>query len=373
MRRTEYVGARAAWQVQAVALLLQTLPLVDYGRLVKRQMLARILIWMCASRSTATAASRRTTIGVCDETLRKAVVASLPEIDQLPRLVQASLVAVLPRLRRARKKRGFDIAIDVHHQPYYGKRQPGVVRVKQKQGTKLFWSVATAAIVHRGQRLTLAVAPVTSHRAEDVLIGLWPQLKGLKIRRLLLDRGFYSAEVVAWLQARRIWFVMPMIHRGRAPRSRRAGTGTAPFFVRGRRGFTTYTWRQKRGTRRQVRVKVAIIPADDRRRRPLVYAFAGRLPNLGYCRWLYRKRFGIETSYRQARQSRAWTTSRNERWRRLLLVLSFVIRNVWLLLQASQRQAPRSQRLTFAFFLAQLIGLLSLELAQNPRGPPDAL
>jgi hypothetical protein len=141
-------------------------------------------------------------IGGCfgRDVARKAVVASLPEIEELPRVVRASLSPALPRLRKACKKRGFDVAIDVHHQPYYGQRQPGIVRGKARQGTKSFWSVATAALVHRGERLTLAVVPVTSHRGDDVLANLWPQVKKLrlKIRRLLLDRGFYSAEVVTW-------------------------------------------------------------------------------------------------------------------------------------------------------------------------------
>jgi Transposase DDE domain len=374
MRRSEYVRGSVPWQGQAVALLLRELPLVDYGRLVTRHTIARVLVWMCAARATASAASLRTSVGVSDETIRKALVASLPEIEELPRLVRASLSPALTRLRKAGKKRGFDVAIDVHHQPYYGQRQPGIVRGKARQGTKSFWSVATAAIVHRGERLTLAVVPVTSHRGDEVLANLWPQLKKLrlKIRRLLLDRGFYSAEVVTWLQERRIWFVMPMVRRGLSPRSGRPGSGTAPFFVRGRRGITTYRWKQRRRRRRWITVNVAIVPAEDRRRRPLVYAFAGRLPNLEYCRRIYKRRFAIETSYRQARQSRAWTTSRDPRRRRLLVVLSFVICNLWLLNREPRLFRTHNQRLTYALYLDLLIQLIQFELTQTTRGPPHA-
>ena len=371
MRRTQYRHAKSAWQAQVVNLLLETLPLVDYGRVVTRQMLARVLVWMSTVRGTVSCVPSRTKIGVSDETLRQALVASLPEIERLPLLIESSLSAWLPRLRRARKKRGFDVAIDLHHQPYYGKRQPGVFRGQAKLGTKLFWSTATAAIVHHGERLTLAVVPVTCNRMEEVLARLWPQLEklGLKVRRLLLDRGFYGAEVVAWLQARRVSFVMPMIRRGRPPRKGRGGTGTAPFFVRGRRGFATYTWQQKRRDRHRVTVKVAMVPHSDRRRRPLVFVYSGRLPNGEYCRRLYKKRFGIETTYRQAKQSRAWTTSRNERRCRLLIVLSFVIRNVWVLNQSHKPPTPRPQRLTYALFLDLLAELLRLDLTQPPRGP----
>ena len=43
----------------------------------------------------------------------------------------------------------------------------------------------------------------------------------------------------------------------------------------------------------------------------------------------YRRRFGIETSYRCAGQVRGWTTSPNPAYRFLLIALSFVLLNVW--------------------------------------------
>src|SRR4030066_67792 len=41
---------------------------------------------------------------------------------------------------------------------------------------------------------------------------------GVKPRYLLLDRGFYSVEVVRYLQAARYPFLMPVARRGRKPR-----------------------------------------------------------------------------------------------------------------------------------------------------------
>jgi hypothetical protein len=369
MRRTQYRQAGLDWQVRVVGLLLESLPLVDYGHLVTRLLLARVLVWMSVGRGTLSDAPRRMGIKISDETLRSAMIASLPENDHLVSLLNASLTAWLPHARR--RKRAFDVAIDLHHQPYYGKKQTGLFRGPPNQGTRLFWSIATMAIVHRGQKLTLAVVPVTTHRMDDVLKALWPQFRKLrlKLRRLLLDRGFYSADVISWLQRRRVSFVMPMIRRGRLPRKGKAGTGTAPFFVRGRRGFGSYTWRLKRRDRRQVTIKVAMVPPVDGRRRPLVFAFSGRLPNLEYCRQIYKKRFGIEASYRQFHQSRGWTTSRDERRRRLLIVLSFALRNVWLLIKP-QTPTPRPLQLTYAQFLDIIADTLRLDLTQPQRGPP---
>ena len=68
-----------------------------------------------------------------------------------------------------------------------------------------------------------------------------------------------------------------------------------------------------------------------------VYAFAGwgdtqavaetRRAWLGRRR--YRERFGIETSYRQKNQARAWTTSRDGVYRLLLEGLAHLLRQLW--------------------------------------------
>jgi len=71
-----------------------------------------------------------------------------------------------------------------------------------------------------------------------------------------------------------------------------------------------------------------------------VYAFAGWSSREGVavCRraWLarrrYRERFGIETSYRQKNQGRAWTTSKHPTYRLLLEGLSYLIRQLWVTL-----------------------------------------
>jgi hypothetical protein len=44
----------------------------------------------------------------------------------------------------------------------------------------------------------------------------------------------------------------------------------------------------------------------------------------------YRGRFGIESSYRQSRQARVFTTSRQPWYRLLIFGLSMMLRNLWL-------------------------------------------
>ena len=61
-------------------------------------------------------------------------------------------------------------------------------------------------------------------------------------------------------------------------------------------------------------------------------------------RRFYRRRFGIESSYRCAGQVRGWTTSPNAAYRFVLLALSFILLNVWLCLRWLFTQVPRGGR-----------------------------
>ena len=71
----------------------------------------------------------------------------------------------------------------------------------------------------------------------------------------------------------------------------------------------------------------------------------------------YRKRFGIESSYRCAGQVRGWTTSPNPAYRFVLITLSFVLLNVWVHLRWLYAQVPRRGRRWLKTKLIQLCRL----------------
>ena len=82
---------------------------------------------------------------------------TLEELPALESSLNGALTARLPaRLRRKRQR----IAIDFHDRPYYGKatqEEAKWVRGKAKDGTTRFFRIATAYIIHKGMRLTLAL------------------------------------------------------------------------------------------------------------------------------------------------------------------------------------------------------------------------
>ncbi len=66
-----------------------------------------------------------------------------------------------------------------------------------------------------------------------------------------------------------------------------------------------------------------------RQRKKLLYAISKVRRTWREIRELYRKRFGIETTYRQMNEARIKTCTRDPRARLLFVAIALVLRNVW--------------------------------------------
>ena len=142
-----------------------------------------------------------------DETARKALLATLPDYAVLQRQLNAALAGHLPKALRKHLQR---LAIDLTLIPYHGKPFRDlneIYRSQAKSGTSHFHAYATAYVVRKGQRYTVALTGVKKGESlKDVVQRLLRQAArvGIRTRLLLLDRGFYSVAVVRYLQAARI-------------------------------------------------------------------------------------------------------------------------------------------------------------------------
>ena len=296
MRRTHCTPRPAAAHAPAAALLARRLPLRGYKRSVPAAARARALALLGAWACSLHALARRLG-GPSHETLRRAFHAGRPTLARLDACLPALLRDALP----ARPpRRPVELAIDLHRRPFYGDRAtPGLLGGKAERGTRSFWTYATAVALAPGRRWTVGLARVRSNRMPAVLRALWPQVEasGLRVRRRLLDGGFYCAGVVRWLQRRGVPFVLPVPRKGTAGGTR-ALYGRPP-------GLTEYSWRPKGG--RRVTVRVAVVRRLLGRRRPrrrkvLVFAYGGLTD--GQARRagaVYRRRFGVDLWYRRRR------------------------------------------------------------------------
>src|SRR4051794_2978461 len=321
----------------------------DFQKKTSAQVLWALLLAAAARITSLSDACQRLLDAPSDETARKALLATLPDYATLQRQLNAALAGNLPKILRKQLQR---LAIDLTLIPYHG--QPfrdlnEIFRSQAKSGTSHFHAYATAYIVRKGQRYTVALTGVTKGEPpKDVVQRLLRQAArvGIRSRLLLLDRGFDSVAVVRYLQAARQPFLMPVVCHGRSPKQRGGPTGSYVFRTWKTSGWSTYTLAdaKKRTATVSICVRCGNYRGQWKRhgRQALVYACWGYRPASPEAVFTtYRLRFGIETSYRQMHEARIRTTTRNPVVRLLYVGIALVLRNLWVWLHYTLLARPR--------------------------------
>jgi len=349
MRPHQHTLHRRHVHHSATTYLQEHIPLCDSKRKVTVRTLWAVLLFAAAGMTSIHAACRRLDGAPGDETFRQALYACMPEFAELQRRLNRALAGRLPKALRRRPQR---LAIDLTLIPYHGKPfrdSKEVYRSLAKDGTSHFHAYATAYVVLKGERFTVALTAVAKGEPlKDVLQRLLKQSRsvGVRPRLLLLDRGFYSVDVIRYLQAARYPFLMPVVIRGRKAEHRRGPSGTRVFALMKRSGWFEY--RMQSGTRRTATVSICVCCRNyrgqwgRRGRQALVYAcwgVAGR--SCPWVRQTYRSRFGIESSYRQMNQGRGRTTTRRPELRLLYVGIALALRNEWVWLHFVVLSTPR--------------------------------
>jgi putative transposase len=265
------------------------------------------VLFAAAARISSLSDTCRRLRNVPDEHIvAEALYSTLPDDNRLRQRVQAALRGCLPKTLRRRPQ---VVAIDSTLLPYYGadrRTNPLVVRSKAKKGTCSFFGYGTAYVVRKGQRYTVALtAVIRSMTTADVVRELLKQVRaaGIKIRYLVLDREFYSVEVIRYLQSARTPFLMPVVGHGRKADHPLGPSGSNVFKECKTSGWCEYTLCDAKGNKATVNICVKCRnlrgERDKKGREALVYAYWKiKIARKGFD-WVkeaYRSRFGIETS-----------------------------------------------------------------------------
>lgn len=285
---------------------------------------------------------------------------SVLDVGDLPRQEAEMNAALAAGLPDGLPRGGMGVAIDFHDEPFYGKTEEArtyTCRGPAKKGSTRFMRIASASVMWRGLRLTLALSYVLpEYSTLQVLQRLLHRLAQLDIRPgvLYLDKGFCHGEVIRYLQDKRQPAVLACSIRGK--------TGGTRALCQGRKSYrTAYTFTD--GTEVEM-VMVATLPhgKDGKRRRKWLMFVVIELdwsPKI--VMRCYRRRFGVECDYRQMRQMRVVSSSRNPAMKFFLLGLSFVLLNLWARLRWQLfRRIGRGPRTVMAdaFRLKRFIGML---------------
>ena len=372
MRQDQYTITPRDIHHHAARLCQRHLRLRDHGPKCTALNLLTVLFYAAARLISRAAACASLRDAPSDSATHAALRATLPNTAALQRRLNRALQGDLPRaLRRRRQPLAIDlILIPYHGQPLTDARE--IYRGQAKSGTTHFHAYATAYVVKKGQRFTVALAYVQKgDDLADVVKALLRQAArgGVRPRYLLLDRGFYAVSVIRYLQAARCPLLMPVPAKGRKADHPKGPSGTRLFHLRKRGGWSRHTLRDSTGRTAtlQICVKCRNLRGERHRhgRQALVYGYWGLRPSSG--RWAYqtyRLRFGIEASYRQLHQARIRTCTRDPLLRLLYVGIALLLRNVWVWLHwevlCHPRRGGRRVDLNQLVFRKMLIGLQHL-------------
>jgi Transposase DDE domain len=352
MRTPHYTISPAVVRSTARRALQHVLPWQGYGRLVTADALLDLLLLAACLVSSLSAVVRRFRFGFSHETARQAVAANLPDHDAL---TTGLVDALFCFGSRALRRRAWVVAIDEHRNPFYGDRSTeGVTGGQKKHGTKYAYGYATAVLVHHRHRFTVGLVALSGgEKPHEIVAALLAQLttRGLKLRGVVLDSGFDSGETLLLLQERKLSYTVPLRRKGNS-NNRRNALWQLPVGT-----VTAAAW-QTDQTNRPVNTQAVVLRRPTEKDKK-VYAFGGwdaqqarsvaRRARLAK-RW-YRKRFGIETSYRQMNECKVKTTKKDVRYRLLLIGLALLLRQVWVWLTA---QVARDRGLRPTAWVAEL-------------------
>ena len=269
--------------------------------------------------------------GVVDSnTLREQINEALDvsALRQQEAEMNAALAAAIPA---GMPRGGLEVAIDTHDEPFYGKTAELLTytcKTRAKAGTTHFFRIASAYVIWREVRLTLALTYVLpGDDLPSVVERLLQRLGhlGLHATVAYLDKGFCSGEILRYLQRVGQAAVLACPIRGT--------TGGIRALCQGRGSFTTdYAFTDGTSARLTL-VDTRVRDPKTKRKQRKWLAFV--LVNLDWTPQQvyrkYRRRFGIEASYRLLRQVKVLTNSRNPALRFFLLGLGLLMQNVWVL------------------------------------------
>lgn len=238
---------------------------------------------------------------------------------------------------------GLEVALDLHDEPFYGQSpelRSYTCKGQAKHGTSRFFRIASAYVIWREVRLTLALSYVLPEDdLSQVVTRLLQRLQhlGLHATVLYLDKGFCSGAVIRLLRQRQQAAIIACPIRGKQGGTRALCQGSRSY-------RTVYTFADR--TTVEMVTVATLVPdkSGHKRRKWLLFVLLDLDWTPAQVYQKYRRRFGVECSYRLLRQARARTTSQNPALRFFLLGLALLMQNVWVKLRWLLTRRPGKGR-----------------------------
>jgi putative transposase len=223
-------------------------------------------------------------------------------------------------------------AIDSTDDPYYGEIVPQnreyVIGSRLKKSTSTFYRYISLYLIEGERKLTLSMLPARNDISVlDYIVYFLDVIDrtGLEVKALLLDREFYSVDILSHLTQRNTPFIMPV---------KRQSARMKEFLSKGRcsRAMKYRMSSQGKGSVDLTVLKV-VKYLKGRGKKHGILRVGYVINNIAWkpqkIAKTYEKRFAIESSYRMRNTVRARTTTKCPTIRYLLALISMLLKNVW--------------------------------------------
>jgi hypothetical protein len=219
---------------------------------------------------------------------------------------------------------GFLVAIDTSDLEYYGERDEYVHNYVKRMG-KVYKPIlvrryATLSVVAPHFKLCLAILPVKkSDRLEDLVDTLLTSVKGLKIRCVVLDKGFYNAQVLNKIDTHGLHYLLPVVKRPDL---------NCLYWVSNTTGKWAWNYTIAAGKPWKTRATVHFHELRMGDYIGFVTNRTMKTDNATRLIRLYEQRWNIENGYKESQDYQIRTTSKNHAYRLLIYTISHLIVNL---------------------------------------------
>lgn len=227
-------------------------------------------------------------------------------------------------LRKKRKlQNAVPVAFDWHDVMFYGNPvTPMVIGTQHKKGSCYAFEFLTCSVLVAGERIVVGVFPIITKKDVPTLVkrGLWRLSElGVKVRYVTLDGGFFSIEILGFLEKQKVRYLLHMPSTSKTRKMR----------LWKNRRFRYQTNRHSRRADQQIEFDVVVAFDENKKYKYLLATNLHYTPSI--LLRMFNKRWGIETGYRMVNQFLIKTTSLQYVVRLFHYLFACVVYNAWTL------------------------------------------